>query len=92
MDRERDTQKLKHGYKKKSTRRDRKTGKPMNRLTGRERVLQTDGKREMERKTKRGKQRYRWREIQRGTLRGETEAEDGERAQRQAKREGGRSH
>lgn len=88
MARERDTQKLKHGYKKKSTHRDRKTGKPTNRLTGRERVLQTDGKREMERKTKRGKQRYRWREIQRGTLRGETEAEDGERAQRQAKREG----
>lgn len=49
IQRKRDTQKLKHGYKKKSTHRDRKTGKPTNRLTGRERVLQTDGKREMER-------------------------------------------
>ena len=43
----------------------------------------------MERKTERGKQRYRWRELQRGTLRGETEAEGRERAQRWAKREGG---
>jgi len=46
----------------------------------------------MERKTERGKQRYRWRELQRGTLRGETEAEGRERAQRWAKREGGWSH